>query len=410
MQSEKKINFLLGKPAYWADIDNTDWVPTKNLRGDATDVTKNLRGDATEVTKNLRGDATEVSIDKDKVRSCNTVSTSTQTNLTSNDIQNLQECCNNYKKQVIDLKEIINISILSKSIFEKDDEKVAYYTGLSNFGTLMIVFDLISDRIYNARSMTKFQMLLLTLMHLRLNLDFKDLAYRFGIANSTASNIFYNCLSALYSVLCGFIHWPDRLTISSNMPMCFKDVFGDRVTAILDCFEIFIQRPANLIAANQCWSNYKHHHTVKVLISITPQGSISYISKSWGGRSSDKLVTEYSNILNLLLPGDLILADRGFRINDVFNLYGAEVIQPAFTNGKNQLNPLAIESTRNLAQVRIHVERVIGNLRQKYRILHSKLPLSLVAKSTKEAKKILDQILIVCSALTNMCPTIVPFE
>lgn len=352
---------------------------------------------------------TEVSV-IDKVRSCNTVSTSTQTDLTYNDISKLEKCCNDYREQVGDLKEVVSRSILSKSTFEKDDEKVKYYTGLSKFGTLTVVFDLIADRIFSARSMTKFQMLLLTLMHLRLNLDFKDLAYRFGIVSSTASNIFYNCLFALYCGLWEFIHWPDRHTVSSNVPRCFKDAFGDRVTAILDCFEIFIERPANLIAANQCWSHYKHHHTVKVLIAITPQGSISYISKSWGGRSSDKLVTEYSNILNLLQPGDLILADRGFRINDVFNLYGAEVIQPAFTNGRNQLHPLDVEATRNLAHVRIHVERVIGNLRQKYRILHSKLPLSLVAKSTTDAKVVLDQILIVCSALTNMCPTVVPFE
>lgn len=253
-------------------------------------------------------------------------------------------------------------------------------------------------------------MLILTLMHLRLNLDFKDLAYRFGIANSTASLIFHNCLFELYSVLWQFIHWPDRHTVSNNMPKCFQDAFGDRVTVILDCFEIFVERPANLIAANQCWSHYKHHHTVKVLIAITPQGSISYISKSWGGRSSDKLVTEDSDILNLLQPGDLILADRGFRINDFLNLYGAEVMQPAFTNGNRQLNPIDVESTRNLAQVRIHIERVIGNLRQKYRILHSKLPISLVAKSKEDAKIILDQILIVCSALTNMSPSVIPFD
>ena len=42
---------------------------------------------------------------------------------------------------------------------------------------------------------------------------------------------------------------------------------------------------------------------------------------------------------------------------------------PAFTKGKNQLSALDVHETRNIANVRIHVERVIGNVCQKYYIL-----------------------------------------
>ena len=47
---------------------------------------------------------------------------------------------------------------------------------------------------------------------------------------------------------------------------------------------------------------------------------------------------------------------------------------PAFTRGKDQLDPVDVETTRGIANVRIHVERVIGTLRQKYTILQSTLP------------------------------------
>ena len=46
------------------------------------------------------------------------------------------------------------------------------------------------------------------------------------------------------------------------------------------------------------------------MIGITPQGSISYISTGWGGRTTDRHIVENSNFLDYLLPGDLILAGK----------------------------------------------------------------------------------------------------
>jgi hypothetical protein len=75
-------------------------------------------------------------------------------------------------------------------------------------------------------------------------------------------------------------------------------------------FEVFIDIPSNLKARAETWSSYKHHNTVKFLIGITPQGTVSYISKAWGGRVSDKYITENGGFLNNIYPGDLVLADQ----------------------------------------------------------------------------------------------------
>ena len=106
-------------------------------------------------------------------------------------------------------------------------------------------------------------------------------------------------------------------------------------TVIIDCFEIFVDRPSALLARAQTYSSYMHHYTVKYLIEITPNGIVSFISKGWGERVSDKYLTDSCGILNNLLPGDTMLADRGFDIKESVGLYCATVKLPAFTKGKN---------------------------------------------------------------------------
>jgi hypothetical protein len=72
------------------------------------------------------------------------------------------------------------------------------------------------------------------------------------------------------------------------------------------------------------------------MIGITPQGVISFILSGYGGRASDKMITENCGFLNKLLPGDLVLADRGFDISESVGVMCAEVHIPAFTKGKKQ--------------------------------------------------------------------------
>ena len=153
------------------------------------------------------------------------------------------------------------------------------------------------------------------------------------------------------------------------MPVCFQCLFGKKVTVIIDCFEVFIEKPSNLLAGDQTFSNYKHHNTIKILIGITPQGSISFVSESWGGCTSGTFLTENCRFLDKLVPGDVVMADRGFTVAERVGMRQARLVIPAFTKGKSQLDPVDVEKTRGIANVRIHVERVIGLFRRKYIIL-----------------------------------------
>lgn len=112
----------------------------------------------------------------------------------------------------------------------------------------------------------------------------------------------------------------------------------------------------------------------------------------------------------ILVPGDLVLADRGFTVHEEVWFRQAELNIPAFTKGKNQLDPVDVEKTRRIANVCIHVERVIGVLIQKYTILQSTLPTDFLTCNQENQTPLIDRMARVCSALVNVCPPIVPFD
>ena len=73
---------------------------------------------------------------------------------------------------------------------------------------------------------------------------------------------------------------------------------------------------------------------------------------------------------------------------------------PAFTKGKKLREGIEVEQTRTIANVRIHVERVIGNIRKKYQMLSTTQPIDYLI--TKNNTTLLDMMVTVCCALSNL--------
>ena len=146
---------------------------------------------------------------------------------------------------------------------------------------------------------------------------------------------------------------------------------------------------------------------IKFLIGVTPFGTISFLSECWGGRVSDKNLTQSSNFLNKLERGDTILADRGFTVAEDLAVHGATLEIPSFTRGKQQLSQREVELSKQLSRVRIHVERVIGLLKNKFLVLKGPLPISILKHKGDTKVANIDKILTICSALTNLSASIV---
>ncbi|KAK3880932.1 hypothetical protein Pcinc_014582 [Petrolisthes cinctipes] len=118
-----------------------------------------------------------------------------------------------------------------------------------------------------------------------------------------------------------------------------------------------------------------------------------------------KYLREHNHPLNDNLS-KLSLTENTSRNDEKVRFY-TEI--PAFTRGKKQLSMLETQDTREIASQRIHVERVIGLLRNKYTMLQDTHPLTMLQRDDS-GLTCLDKCVRVACALVNMCPSVVPFD
>lgn len=140
------------------------------------------------------------------------------------------------------------------------------------------------------------------------------------------------------------------------------------------------------------FSSYKNHNTFKALIGISPSGTVTFMSKLYPGNISNKELTRQSVLLDKLVPGDSIMADKGFDTMQDLVPLGVKLNIPSFLRGKCQLEHHELIEMQRFASLRIHIERRMERIKN-YHIFDGTMPLSLV--------DIADHIFLVCSVLTN---------
>lgn len=296
-----------------------------------------------------------------------------------------------------------DISVLKASLSErpefdvqmlKDNDKVTrFYTGMPTYDSFLALVDYLEPKVKAMRSwkgtgtnveekrhglqcfsnLSVANQLFSILIRLRLGLLITDVSTRFKIPEATYSRMFTTWICLLSKELRQLFPFPSREQISQCMPRRFKKHFPN-TRVIIDCYEVECQRPSGLVNSSITYSHYKSRNTWKILIGCTPSGLVSFVSEAWGGRISDREITEKSGLLDLLQPGDMIMADRGFDIQETVASRGISVNIPPFLGSKQKQMPAYdVEKTRRIAEFRIHVERVIGRGRR-YEILNQKLP------------------------------------
>ena len=232
----------------------------------------------------------------------------------------------------------------------------------------------------------------MTLMRLRRGFDVMDLATRFDVSTATESRVIQSWTLFLAKQLEFLIKWPTREQLQNRPISAFK--YFPSTIAIIDCTEFTVQRAKSTSIQRQTWSNYKHRNTLKLLVSCSASGTITFVSKLYSGNISDKEIVSTSGFLDKIAAGDNVMADRGFLIREVLALKGAHLNIPPFAHGK-QLSMHATTVTRRIAKARIIVERAIGRLKE-FKVLDRPIPLNNL--------HYIDSVVKVCACMCNLQP------
>ena len=171
---------------------------------------------------------------------------------------------------------LLKTSKFSYQYLKRSDDKMAFFTGLNCSRFIWLVNKVKSSIKILHKKLSLEDHVLLVLMKLKLGLLNKDLAVRFDISTSRISKIFRSSVPLIAAHMTNLIVWPGHGRIKNYLPRTFKKNFKDCV-CIIDCGEIFIERPKNLTARAQTWSNYKHNNTSMYLVGITPAGAIIFL-------------------------------------------------------------------------------------------------------------------------------------
>lgn len=321
-------------------------------------------------------------------------------------------CLDDLKRlqQVEKVNQELRNRIVSLETIKTDDDECAFWTGMPNFEMFMAVFNWLQ---YKAKLVTYWrghkqtkekvtaaerklsldEEFLLVMVRLKVGLMVFDLAKRFGVSTGTVSSICTTWVNLMYVELREWFELPDPHVLKDQKSEAFKNFPTTHM--VIDCTEIFCETPEDLKEKKHMYSDYKHHQTFKFLIGMSTHPAIVYVSRMYGGRASDMLITsEASDFIEASrLAGGKVMADRGFTGTYKMTPLGVDFVTPVFKGiDRCQLTAKEVEQSAECSNARIHVERIIQRIKT-FHILDGEVRMTM--------KNMAEQIFCVCAYLTN---------
>lgn len=283
--------------------------------------------------------------------------------------KSLRHCNHLMKSRIEQLeKQLMHLNLRFEFRFiESSDDKVYAHTGIASKAVFDILFETMSKIKFNynqgwvVEKIPPKDQLLMTLMKLKLNLRYFDLAQRFGCSISTVCNIVRTWVLALHEII--FVQLmskiPSRKKNRNCLPLAFASFEDCR--AVLDATEMRCDKPNKMDMQKVTYSAYKHYNSWKSLVGMAPNGVGTFFSELYPGSVSDKRIVEHCGIIEQLHLGDLLLADKGFLIEDILP-YGVILnVPPLLTTA--QFTREQVRITEQIAKARVHVERLMKKIK-----------------------------------------------
>lgn len=258
-----------------------------------------------------------------------------------------------------------NKHVFSIRDFKHDNAAMLFYTGLNSYEKFCLLRSFLGpscERLtyYGARpTISVDDQIFLTLIRLRRHKKYFELSRLFDIPLSQVTSIFYTWVNFMSLELSEYPWWPSQHDTRFFAPPSFKTDFPS-TRVIIDATEIPIKKPSKPSAQRSTYSTYKNKNTMKALIGTSPAGLVSFVSTAYGGSASDRQICQRSNLRTLLQPGDQIMADKGFNVQDLFEDMFVKINIPTFFSKMNRMTNQQVMRDRKISSKRVHVERVIG--------------------------------------------------
>ncbi|XP_014214515.1 uncharacterized protein LOC106643762 [Copidosoma floridanum] len=236
----------------------------------------------------------------------------------------------------------------------KDEPTVILeFTGLECYSKFKLVFDSLGEEVNHVNygsnrsngGLSKENQLFLTLWKLKKNCTNRELGMYFNISKEAVGNIFKSWINFMACQWSTIIFWLSEQLVQYYMPENFEKDFP-LTNVIINGTEIDVKRQSTF--------SYYNDTTVKTVLGSTPGGLLCYCSDFYEGSTSDRQVVQQQ-----CEPGDVITADRGFSVQDIFAPYNITVATSHFTKGKGYLPLKVLLRNRKLSRYRAHIERII---------------------------------------------------
>ncbi|XP_076589805.1 uncharacterized protein LOC143322472 isoform X2 [Chaetodon auriga] len=292
--------------------------------------------------------------------------------------------------------------------FQFEPDVILFYTGFKDYGALKAFFLALQptpETIWKwshavklntpenaahaglqAQHLCLFDQLFLFLCSVRRGFLPFDVSKQFQVSEVTVQTTCMTWCHYLFFMLGTLPIWPSRRTVDELMPLIFRGTFP-KTRVVLDFVEISVQMAPCTVNASQ----HRGSTALKSLVGITPSGSISVISSVYSASISDKDIVMKSGVLNLLEPGDEVMAAKSLEIKDLLDVIGVDLAILPFSKPNRQFSQDSASRTPHVDLLKVHIDRALGRIKE-FHILDD-VPAALCGS--------LNQLLTVCALLAN---------